>query len=365
MGRLAPLAEEPINEEEDTNKKKKRSKKEVSSWRNWVKSQLPLLFHKKSHLKILLAVLACPLSPLSPSPLSKQPCNVSGVTLSSLDPQVASWSEYIIEQYAAATGCKKMNGWAKSIYAVGTVRMVMVEELGAPAGEPEKGCFVMWQMMTPDMWLIELVVAGQKIVAGSDGKVAWRHTPWLGAHAAKGGARPLRRALQGLDPVTVTHLFAPAQYVGEKQIDGEDCFVLKVAADHMVLADRGDSTAEIIRHVMVGHFSQRSGLLVHLEDSHLTRIQSPGAHPIYWETTIESAIKDYRSVDGMMIAHSGQSKVHLARFGDHLKVNGLMTRMEEMWTIDDVVFNVPGLSADCFIPPEEVRDECTKDVILS
>lgn len=80
--------------------------------------------------------------------------------------------------------------------------MAMADELGSngsatgpSAGVSQKGCFVIWQMV-PNKWLIELVVGGHKIVAGSDGNVAWRHTPWLGAHAAKGGVRPLRRALQ-------------------------------------------------------------------------------------------------------------------------------------------------------------------------
>ena len=45
-------------------------------------------------------------------------------------------------------------------------------------------------------WSIELVVDGRKVLAGSDGHVAWRYTPWLGSHAAKGGVRPLRRVLQ-------------------------------------------------------------------------------------------------------------------------------------------------------------------------
>lgn len=58
-----------------------------------------------------------------------------------------------------------------------------------------KGCFVMWQML-PEKWLIELVGGGHKISAGSDGEIAWRYTPWLGDHAAKGAIRPLRRTLQ-------------------------------------------------------------------------------------------------------------------------------------------------------------------------
>lgn len=152
-------------------------------------------------------------------------------------------------------------------------------------------------------------------------------------------------------------MFSRAQYVGGKHVAGEDCFVLKVAAEQAVLAGRSDGTAESIKHVMVGYFSQKSGLLVYLEDSHLTRIQSPAAHTIYWETTISSAVGDYRDVDGVMVAHSGHSTVSLSRFGDELKVESVITRMEESWVIEDVVFNVPGLCTYSFIPPEEVRRE--------
>ena len=59
----------------------------------------------------------------------------------------------------------------------------------------ESGGFVLWQM-NPDMWYVELAVGGSKVHAGCNGKLVWRHTPWLGAHTAKGPVRPLRRALQ-------------------------------------------------------------------------------------------------------------------------------------------------------------------------
>lgn len=95
------------------------------------------------------------------------------------------------------------------MYATGKVAMAMADDPSAAsnaasapsAAVSQKGCFVIWQML-PNKWLIELVVAGHKVVAGSDGNVAWRHTPWLGAHAAKGGVRPLRRALQASQSVT-------------------------------------------------------------------------------------------------------------------------------------------------------------------
>ncbi|KAK3227143.1 hypothetical protein Dsin_007005 [Dipteronia sinensis] len=351
MNRLATLSEEPINEDEDSTNCSKKG----HSWKHWLKSHFSLVFNKKSDIKILLSVLGCPLFPVSLH-------NPIQTTLSN---QVSSSAQYIIQHFTAATGCRKLEGRVKNIFATGKVTMAMGDEFGggstgsvagAPGGVWQKGCFVMWQMV-PNKWLIELVVAGNKVVAGSDGNVAWRHTPWLGAHAAKGGVRPLRRALQGLDPIAVSAVFSTAQYMGEKRISGTDCFVLKLSANQPELADRGDSTAEMIKHVISGYFSQRSGLLVYLEDSYLTRIQSPGTKPTYWETTMATKIEDYRSVEGVMIAHGGQSSVIITRFGDNLKAGLSITRMEEIWSIDDLAFNVAGLSIDCFIPPKEVQKD--------
>ena len=161
--------------------------------------------------------------------------------------------------------------------------------------------------------------------------------------------------MQGLDPLAVSAVFSPAQFVGEKRISGVDCFVLKLSADQAELAERSDSTAEMIKHVVFGYFSQRSGLLVYLEDSYLTRIQAPGSYPTYWETTMSTRIEDYRPVEGVVIAHSGQTSVIITRFGDNLRSGPAITRMEEAWAIDDVSFNVPGLSLDCFIAPNEIQ----------
>lgn len=163
--------------------------------------------------------------------------------------------------------------------------------------------------------------------------------------------------MQGLDPMAISTVFSTAQYMGEKCISGTDCFALKLSAELADLADRSDSTAEMIKHVVFGYFSQRSGLLVYLEDSYLTRIQSPGSYPTYWETSIASKINDYRTVEGVMIAHGGQSSVMITRFGDNLKSGLSITRMEETWSIDDLAFNVEGLSMDCFIPPKEVQKD--------
>ncbi|KAH7420391.1 hypothetical protein KP509_13G005400 [Ceratopteris richardii] len=241
---------------------------------------------------------------------------------------------------------------------MGKVKMVTTQYETAtktsklPSKSAENGWFVLWQMM-PDKWYMELALEGCTVQAGSNGKLVWRYTPWLGAHAAKGPVRPLRRALQGLDPMTTASIFVNAHCVGEKKIADEDCFVLKVSADQSTLSDRSDGPAEIIRHVLFGYFSQRTGCLVFLEDSHLTRIQAAGSEAVYWETTIESTLKDYRDVEGVTLAHAGHSVVTLFRFGDEA-MNHTRTRMEETWSIEEVAFDVPGLSAEFFIPPAEV-----------
>ena len=149
-------------------------------------------------------------------------------------------------------------------------------------------------------------------------------------------------------------MFIDAKCIGEKKIGDEDCFVLKYSVDPGILNLRRDGASEVIRHTLNGYFSQRTGLLVFVEDSYLTRIQtSDNTGTVYWETNTESSIRDYRRVDGVNIAHSGHSVVTLFRFGEEA-MSHTKTRMEEMWEIEEVAINVQGLSKDCFLPPSEV-----------
>uniref|UniRef100_A0A0E0BUJ1 Uncharacterized protein n=2 Tax=Oryza TaxID=4527 RepID=A0A0E0BUJ1_9ORYZ len=285
-------------------------------------------------------------------------------------PIETSSAQYILQQYLAASGGQKLLSSVRNSYAMGKVRMVATEfETGGrvvrnrmAARAAESGRFVLWQM-APEMWYIELAVGGSKVHAGCNGKLVWRHTPWLGAHSAKGPVRPLRRALQGLDPLTAASMFAGARCIGERKVNGEDCFILKLCADPETLRARSEGLAEIIRHVLFGYFSQKTGLLVHLEDSHLTRIQSTtGGDAIYWETTINSFIEDYRPVEGIMVAHAGRSAVTLFRFGE-VAMSHTKTRMEEAWSIEEVAFNVPGLSIDCFIPPTDIKSGSISETV--
>ncbi|KAL6527355.1 hypothetical protein OROGR_016445 [Orobanche gracilis] len=352
---LSPLREGPDPDDSDSDDPRS------DSWANWL-CRAPAVSnaesgYARSDLRLLLGVLGAPLAPVHVSNNDPLPHLCIKDT-----PIETSSAQYILQQYLAASGGgQKLQNSIHNAYAMGKVKMLASDIETATkviknrnsSKAVESGGFVLWQM-NPDMWYVELALSGSKVRAGCNGKLVWRHTPWLGAHAAKGPVRPLRRALQGLDPKTTANMFVNARCTGEKNLDGEDCFVLKLCADPHTLKARSEGPAEIIRHVLFGYFSQKTGLLVHLEDSHLTRIQTNGGDAVYWETTINSYLEDYRPVEGIMIAHSGRSVVTLFRFGE-TAMSHTKTRMEEVWTIEEVAFDVRGLSVDCFIPPAELR----------
>jgi hypothetical protein len=179
---------------------------------------------RRSDLRLLLGVMGAPLAPIPSKPLPLLslkgtplvrpqlhsppiPLVVASLTLGRQIMQESSSAQYILHQYAAASGGFKTLQSVRNAYAMGKVRMVASEfetatrvvksrgPNGRGAAAVEQGGFVLWQM-APDMWYVELAVGGSKVHAGSNGRLVWRHTPWLGAHAAKGPVRPLRRVLQ-------------------------------------------------------------------------------------------------------------------------------------------------------------------------
>ncbi|KAJ7982098.1 Protein of unknown function (DUF620) [Quillaja saponaria] len=362
---LTPLMEGPDPEMQEEGSKKESSWEFIREWfktqkvspgNNFSNSLYGNVQAKRQDLRLLLGVLGCPLAPI---PLVHDP--IDNIHIKDI-PFETSTAKYIIQQYLAATGCLKQQKCTKNMYATGMMKMICCETevssgknvkcLGTRSSE--NGCFVLWQMF-PGMWSLELVVGGNKVVAGSNGKIVWRHTPWLGTHAAKGPQRPLRRIIQGLDPKSTASLFTNAQCLGEKRIGDDDCFVLKVFADRAAVIERSEGPAEVMRHILYGYFCQKSGLLIYLEDSHLTRVETPENDTVYWETTIGSSIGDYKDVDGILIAHQGRSIATVFRFNE-MSMQHSRTRMEETWTIDDVMFNVHGLSMDHFIPPADILD---------
>jgi hypothetical protein len=188
---------------------------------------------RRSDLRFLVGVMGAPLAPVTASsgePLphlsvkrapivrivlllapriesSSAPLRIRNLTplvvLDRLSLQESSSAQYILQQYMAASGGTKLLRSVQNAYAMGKVRMVASEFETATrvvrngGAAVEQVGFVLWQM-SPDMWYVELAVGGNKVRAGCNGRLVWRHTPWLGAHAAKGTVRPLRRDLQVL-----------------------------------------------------------------------------------------------------------------------------------------------------------------------
>ncbi|KAK1421308.1 hypothetical protein QVD17_23540 [Tagetes erecta] len=352
----------------------------ITSWqtmKNWMKPhstdqnrQFSDFGSRNAEIQLLLGVVGAPLVPL---PV------ISSAHHAIIKPDIkdhpieSSMAKYIVQQYIAASGGEKALNLVDSMYAMGKVKMVASEfnsgdemTMNCGVGKAlkaksvktsggEMGGFVLWQKR-PDQWSLELVVSGCKITAGSDGKVAWRQTPWHQSHASRGPPRPLRRALQGLDPKSTANLFKNSICIGEKTIKGEDCFVLKLEAEVSSLKIRSSNNVHIMKHTIWGYFSQKTGLLHQLKDSQLIKITTPGSESVFWETTMESLIQDYRTIDRVNIAHGGQTTVSLFRFGEDSEGHS-ETTMEEVWTIEEVDFNIKGLSMDCFLPPSDLKNE--------
>ncbi|KAK1409403.1 hypothetical protein QVD17_35929 [Tagetes erecta] len=377
---LETVLEVPIPEESFLDDTKITNNNIVTSWqtmKSWIKPHhstdhkrhFPDFGARDAEIQLLLGVVGAPLVPL---PIVSDHPTVINPNIQDY-PIESSMAKYIVQQYIAAAGGEKALNLVDSMYAVGKVKMAALEfnagdgitmncgGVKAMKVKSVKNCggemggFVLWQKR-PDLWSLELVVSGHKITAGSDGKVAWRQTPWHHSHASRGPPRPLRRSLQGLDPKSTANLFKNSICIGEKTINGEDCFVLKLEPELQSLKLRSSNNVEIMKHTIWGYFSQRTGLLYQLKDSHLIRINTPGSDSVFWETSMESLIRDYRTIDGVNIAHCGQTTVSLFRFGEDAEGHS-QTRMEEVWTIEEVDFNIKGLSMDCFLPPSDLKKE--------
>ncbi|GJN13366.1 hypothetical protein PR202_gb00060 [Eleusine coracana subsp. coracana] len=196
-------------------------------------------------------------------------------------------------------------------------------------------------------------VAASMCAAGN----VWMRTSKGSCCGRRGRSCGACRADPGLDPKSTADLFSTAAWAGEKRFDDNDCFVLRVDAAQPTLHARSRAGVEVVRHALLGYFSQRTGLLVGLEDTHLVR--AVGA---CWETAMASSVGDYRRVDGVSVAHAGRTVARLTRFDAGSRRFSLrgkrrrMTRtcMEEAWSIEEVGFNVVGLCTECFLPPRDM-----------
>ncbi|GAB2279210.1 hypothetical protein Dimus_013860 [Dionaea muscipula] len=270
----------------------------------------------------------------------------------------ASTAKYIVQQYLAATGGQPTISGIRSMCVIGQAKIgATAFHLGNQKvkgkSTEEAGGFVLWQK-NPDLWCLEFVVSGCKIFSGSNGKVSWRQSSNQRS-TNTGPPRPLRRFLQGLDPRATANLFIDAVCIGEKVINNEDCFILKLETSQSILDAQSGPKYEIIHHTIWGYFSQRSGLLLQFEDSRMVRIKAnidkDDGDGVFWETSAESVMEDYRYVDGVNIAHSGKTSMRVFRYGEQSANH--QREIEETWKIEEVNFNIWGLSHDFFLPPSE------------
>jgi hypothetical protein len=131
--------------------------------------------------------------------------------------------------------------------------------------------------------------------------------------------------------------------------------MLKLQTEQHTLQAQSTSNTEIIMHTVMGYFSQRTGLLVKFEDTKLVRMKTvKGKDSVFWETHIESTIDDYRCIGGINIAHGGRTISTLYRYGGS---HNHKQMIEEIWSIEEVDFNIFGLSMDCFLPPSDHEKE--------
>ncbi|XP_010534543.1 PREDICTED: uncharacterized protein LOC104810058 [Tarenaya hassleriana] len=331
---------------------------------------------RDAEIQMLLGVAGAPVIPL-PICLHHHDDELDNHPIAKNMSIESAMAKYIVKQYIAATGGERAMAAVENMYAIGKVKMgvtefcagasslgmkkkkkkmVRIKDINCNGGE--MGGFVLWKKGS-ELWSLELVVSGFKISAGCDGDVAWRQTPWHShSHASNGPSGPLRRFLQGLDPKTTANLFARSVCVGEKTVNGEECFVLKLETLPSTLKEKSRNRTETVKHTIWGCFSQRTGLLVKLEDSYVLRIQTGPDHDnvISCETTTETMIQDYRTVDGVQIAHVGKTRVSLFRLDESSEKHS-KTTVEEAWEIEEVGFDVKGLSSDCFLPPGELQTE--------
>ncbi|XP_071703643.1 uncharacterized protein [Rutidosis leptorrhynchoides] len=331
-------------------------------WQNmatWMRAQTldkwssPVIANRYNELSFLLYTLGCPLLPLQ---IQLDDSATRSIRNSSIE---ASTAKYIVQQYMAAIGGQPALNSVQSLCAIGQLKMSASDfhqgdEAVKAQMKEETGGFVIWQK-NPDLWCLELLVSGCKVISGSNGKISWRQTSNQLRPMTKGPPRPLRRFLQGLDPRSTGDLFLQAVCIGEKIINDEECFILKLDTSQSDLEAQANSKYEIIHHTIWGYFSQRSGLLVKFEDSRLLTVNSENGEGIFWETSTESVIEDYRYVEGVNVAHSGKTSVTIFRYGE--QSSNHKRELEEKWNIEEVHFNVWGLNNEFFKPPPEVTKE--------
>ncbi|XP_050387446.1 uncharacterized protein LOC126803744 [Argentina anserina] len=332
-------------------------KNTTKSW-NRMKSLIVLQKRMKSLMKptplarddialaSLLKVIGAPLTPAF----------LSSNNNADQQPSEGNSAKYIVKQYVAAVGGERALSSSDNLCAKGNVKITMSNGKRGSSkfvgGDSEHGMprFELWQKR--ELWCMDLMLsAGYKVCMGSDGKAP---LPWHHTYAYQVPPLPLGHLLQGLNPCSSANLFSNSDRLGDKPVNKEDCFRLEVAVKPSILSS---SNVQIVRHTIFGYFSQKTGLLVKLEDSRQLRLTALGKHSD-WKSTMESYFQDYRANDGVNIAH--RVSTYLSLRGESLEGHSLRRKMKLIWKLEEVGLDIKGLSIECFLPPNdlETEEEC-------
>ncbi|KAJ0766300.1 hypothetical protein HanPI659440_Chr08g0313901 [Helianthus annuus] len=82
--------------------------------------------------------------------------------------------------------------------------------------------------MVPEMWYLELALGASKVHAYCNGRLMWRHTPWLGSNAAKGLLDLYVMLFRPVEGIMIAHLgrsIANLFWFGETAISHNNTFM--------------------------------------------------------------------------------------------------------------------------------------------
>ncbi|KAL6175487.1 hypothetical protein ACLB2K_052127 [Fragaria x ananassa] len=263
-------------------------------------------------------------------------------------------AKYIVKQYVAAVGGEKALSSSDNLFATGYVKITMSnrasgssKSISVGSGHGMPG--LLWQK--GELWCLDLMLSPvHKLVStGSDGKAP---LPWHYSHAYRVPPLPLGPLLQGLNPRITANLFSKSDWFADKSINKEDCFILELMVEPSKLSS--SNNVETVRHTILGYFSQKTGLLVKLEDSRRLRLTALGKHSD-WESTMESYFQDYRAIDGVNIAHRVSTCVSLRE--ESSEGHSLRRKVKLVWELEDVGLDVKALSMEGFLPRGDLKTE--------
>ena len=188
-------------------------------------------------------------------------------------------AEEILDRFIQVTGGRAAYEKLHNEVIMGTIEFVEAGIKGKTAeykAEPDKSYRV-----------VDLADVG-KVEAGTDGSVAWEHSSETGPRIKTGEEKATALREASFNAALRWHdLYDKVECLGEEKINAQLC--------HKVVLTPKDGKP------ITQYYDEKSGLLIKVEMTSLT--------PTMGMIPTESLLDDYRSVEGIMIAHNLRRKV--------------------------------------------------------